>query len=130
MVYALAMCSSECMSPSEREEFIALVTRQQDQIAKLTAANEELRRQFAGSQRSGRRQAAPFSKGSRSSRPKRPGRKPGMGLFSYRKAPSVDEVTEPDVEVPVLEDTCPGCGGSLEAEGVSVAYVTGFFPPS
>ena len=116
------------MSPSERDEFIALVTRLQEQVAELTAANEELRRQLAESQRSGRRQAAPFSKGKRSSKPKRPGRKPGMGLFSYRKPPSVDEVTEPIVEVPVSEDTCPGCGGSLADEGESIAYVTDIPP--
>ena len=71
------------MSPSERDEIIALVTRLQEQNAELMAANEELRRQLAESHRSGRRQAAPFSKGKRSSKPKRPGRKPGMGLFSY-----------------------------------------------
>ena len=112
------------MSPSERDEFIALVTRLQEQIAELTAANEELLSQLAESQRSARRQAAPFSKGRGSSKPKRPGRKPGMGLFSYRKPPSVDEVTEPVVEVRVSEEACPGCGGSLEAEGVSIAYVT------
>ena len=116
------------MSPSERDEFIALVSRQQEQIAELTAANEELLSQLAESQRSARRQAAPFSKGRGSSKPKRPGRKPGMGLFSYRKPPSVDEVTEPVVDVAVSEDTCPGCGGSLEAEGVSIAYVTDIPP--
>ena len=54
-------------------------------------------------------------KGGRSSRPKRPGRKPGMGSFSYRKSPSPDEVTEPLVEVAVAENTCPGCGGRLAA---------------
>ena len=54
------------------------------------AANEELRRQLAESH-----QAAPFKR--RSGKPKRPGRKPGTGLFSYRSA---DEVTEPVVEVP------------------------------
>ena len=64
------------MSPSERDEIIALVTRLQEQIAELMAANEELRRQLAESHRNGRRQAAPFSKGKRSSKPKRPGRKP------------------------------------------------------
>ena len=79
------------MSPSERDEIIALVTRLQEQNAELMAANEELRRQLAESHRSGRRQAAPFSKGKRSSKPKRPGRKPGMGLFSYRKPPSAEE---------------------------------------
>ena len=92
------------------------------------ASNEELRRQLAESHRSGRRQAAPFSKGKRSSKPKRPGRKPGMGLFSYRKPPSAEEITGPVVEVPVSEDTCPGCGGSLVDEGESIAYVTDIPP--
>lgn len=122
------MCRSECLPPSERDELIALVTRLQDQVAELTAANDELRRQLAESQRTGRRQAAPFSKGMRSSKPKRPGRKPGMGLFSYRSAPSADEVTEPVVDVAVPGDVCPGCGGSLADEGVNVAYVTDIPP--
>ena len=118
------MCSSECLSPSERDEFIALVRRLQEQVAELVAANEELRRQLAESQRSARRQAAPFSKGRRSSKPKRPGRKPGTGMFSCRKPPSAAEVTEPVVEVSVSGDTCPGCGGILEDAGVSAACVT------
>ena len=118
------MCSSPSLSPSERDQFVALVTRLQEQVVRLTAANEELRKRLAESQRSGRRQAAPFSKGRRSGKPKRPGRKPGMGLFSYRKPPSAYEVTEPVVEAPVSGDACPGCGGRLEDEGVSVAYVT------
>ena len=42
------------MSPSERDEIIALVTRLQEQNAELMAANEEL--QLAESHRSGRRQ--------------------------------------------------------------------------
>ena len=94
----------------------------------MTAANEELHKQVAELKRAGKRQAAPFSKGGRSSRPKRPGRKPGMGSFSYRKSPSPDEVAEPLVEVAVAEDTCPGCGGRLEHEGVRVVYATGIPP--
>ena len=95
---------------------MGLVTQLQGQVAQLTAAKEELHKQVAELKRAGKRQAAPFSKGGRSSRPKRPGRKPGMGSFSYRKSPSPDEVTEPLVEVAVGEDTCPGCGGRLEHE--------------
>ncbi len=95
------MCSSPGLSPSERDQFIALVTRLQEQNARLTAANEELHKELAEAKRAGKRQAAPFSKGGRSSKPKRPGRKPGMGMFSYRKPPSADEITEPVVEVPV-----------------------------
>ena len=80
-----------CKTDSEHDELMALVTRLQEQVAKLTAANEQLQRQLVESQRSGRRQAAPFSKGKRSDKPKRPGRKPGTGMFSYRRAPSAEE---------------------------------------
>ena len=98
------------------------------EVAGLKAANEELQRQLAESQRGGKRQAAPFSKGRRSGKPRRPGRKPGTGLFSYRKPPSPDEVTEPVVEVAVSVEVCPGCGGRLEDEGMGVAYVTDIPP--
>ena len=90
----------------------------------MTEANKELRRQLAAAQRSGKRQAAPFSKGGRTDKPRRPGRKPGMGNFSYRKPPSASELWGPPVDVSVADDNCPGCGGVLEQEGVDVAYVT------
>ena len=122
------MCTSKDFPPSERDELMGLVTQLQGQVAQLTAANEELQRQLAESQRGGKRQAAPFSKGRRSSKPRRPGRKPGTGLFSYRKPPSPDEVTEPVVEVSVSVEVCPGCGGRLEDEGMGVAYVTDIPP--
>ena len=101
-----------------------MVSRQQDQVARLTATIKELRKELAEAKRAGKRQAAPFSKGGRTDRPKRPGRKPGIGSFSYRKPPSPDEVTEPPVDVSVADDNCPGCGGVLEQEGVDVVYVT------
>ena len=122
------MCEAKDFPSSERDELMGLVTQLQGQVAQLTAANEELHKQVAELKRAGKRQAAPFSKGGRSSRPKRPGRKPGMGSFSYRKSPSPDEVTEPLVEVAVAEDTCPGCGGRLEHEGVRVVYATDIPP--
>ena len=122
------MCEAKDLPSSERDELMGLVTQLQGQVAQLTAAKEELHKQVAELKRAGKRQAAPFSKGGRSSRPKRPGRKPGMGSFSYRKSPSPDEVTEPLVEVAVAEDTCPGCGGRLEHEGVRVVYATDIPP--
>ena len=109
-----------CKTDAEHDELMALVKRQQEQITRLEASNERLRKELVESQRSGRRQAAPFSKG----KPKRPGRKPGTGMFSYRRPPFAEEVTGPEVDVPVSEDTCPGCGGILEDAGESVAYVT------
>ena len=122
------MCEAKDFPPSERDELMGLVTQLQGQVAQLTAAKEELHKQVAELKRAGKRQAAPFSKGGRSSRPKRPGRKPGMGSFSYRKSPSPDEVTEPLVEVAVAEGTCPGCGGRLEHQGVRVVYATDIPP--
>ena len=124
----MAVCEAKDFPSSERDELMGLVTQLQGQVAQLTAAKEELHKQVAELKRAGKRQAAPFSKGGRSSRPKRPGRKPGMGSFSYRKSPSPDEVTEPLVEVAVAEDTCPGCGGRLEHEGVRIVYATGIPP--
>ena len=118
------MCTDRDPPPCEHGELIALVSRQQDQVARLTATIKELRKELAEAKRAGKRQAAPFSKGGRTNRPKRPGRKPGIGSFSYRKPPSPDEVTEPPVDVEVAGDSCPGCGGRLEYEGVQVAYVT------
>ncbi|HZA21738.1 MAG TPA: transposase, partial [Dehalococcoidia bacterium] len=62
------------------------------------------------------------------SQPKRPGRKPGSGTFSFRQAPKLEEITEPPVEVPVSQETCPGCGGRLAEERVDLAYVTDLPP--
>ena len=96
----------------------------QRQVGQLAAANERLQKQVAEAKRAGKRQAAPFSKGERTSKPRRPGRKPGMGLFSYRKPPSDDELSGLPVDVTVADDNCPGCGGRLQHEGVSLAHVT------
>ncbi len=39
-------------------------------------------------------------------------------------ANTFDELSGPLVDVSVSDDSCPGCGGALEHEGVDVAYVT------
>ena len=118
------MCTDKDHAPCEHDDLIAQVERLQDQVERLTATNEELRKQLAAAQRAGKRQAAPFSKGKRVSKPRRPGRKPGIGSFSYRKPAAVDELTEPTIDVAVAAESCPGCGGILEHEGESLAYVT------
>ena len=99
-----------------------------DHVERLTAVNEGLRKEIADLKRAGKRQAAPFSKGVRATNPKRPGRKPGMGSFSYRKPPPPEQVTEPAVDVAVTADTCPGCGGTVEDERVELAYTTDMPP--
>lgn len=114
-----------------RDELLALVAELQRQVAALqqrvadlTANNEALRAESEQLKRSGKRQAAPFSKGQRVSKPKRPGRKRGTGLFRYREAPPPEAITEPPVDVAVTLDACPACGGPLEAERVDCAYRT------
>ncbi len=118
------MCTDKDLLRCEHDGLIAKVDRLQDRNARLTATIKDLRRRLAAAERAGKRQVAPFSKGNRTDKPRRPGRKPGMGSFSYRKPPSVDELTAPITDVAVSDDRCPGCGGSLEHEGVGLAYVT------
>jgi transposase len=75
-----------------------------------------------------KRQAAPFSKGTQVKQPKRPGRKPGQGTFSFRQAPCPEEITEVPVNVPVTQESCLACGGELAEERVDFAYVTDLPP--
>ena len=62
------MCTDRDPPPCEHGELIALVSRQQDQVARLTATIKELRKELAEAKRAGKRQAAPFSKGGRTNK--------------------------------------------------------------
>jgi transposase len=118
------MNSLEDLESLSREELLARLAQLERQVAELTASNASLRSEIAELQRHTKRQAAPFSKGTRVNKPNRPGRKPGSGTFSFRQAPKPEEISESPVEVPVSQETCPGCGGRLEKEGVDLAYLT------
>jgi transposase len=100
-----------------REELLALVVELQRQIAELRTEIDQLKR-------GGKRQAAPFSKGTRVAEPKPPGRKPGAGPFRYREAPPPEAITALPVDVKVTLEACPACGGPLEEERVDFAYQT------
>jgi transposase len=117
------------------EELLALVAQLQHQVselqrqvAQLAASNEALQAENAALRRGAKRQAAPFSKGTRVSQPKRPGRKPGEGTFSFRQAPRSEEITELPVNVPVTLECCPTCGGKLTEKQVDFAYITDLSP--
>jgi transposase len=118
------------MSPPEGieslswEELLALVLQLQRKLIELEASVQELRGELDRLTREKKRQAAPFSKGTRVRQPKRPGRKPGQGTFSFRQTPRPEEISEPPVAVPVILDSCPGCGGKLREQRVDFAYVT------
>jgi transposase len=126
-----AMIAPKRLTSLSREELLALVaelqrqmTALQRQVAELAASNETLRAEIEQLKRSGKRQAAPFSKGTREPEPKCPGRKPGSGAFRYREAPPPETITEPPVDVQVPHDACPACGGELVEERVDFAYRT------
>lgn len=82
----------------------------------------ELRAALETSRRSGKRQAAPFSKGEPNRAPKKPGRKKGKnhGPAERRKVPErVDEILDA-----ALPCTCPGCGGGVVEVDVQRQYQT------
>ena len=99
------------------------------QNAKLQEENALLRQRIDDLERSGKRQASPFSKGERKADPKPPGRKPGEGPFTRRNAPDPASYSEPVVNVPVAETSCPGCSGRLVADGEEVVTRTDIAPP-
>ena len=111
------MTSPKQPASLSRDDLLVLVAERQRQIAELRVEIEQLKR-------GGKRQAAPFTKGTRVADPKPPGRKPGAGTFRYRESPRPAELTEPPVDVRVLVDACPACGGSLAAERVDYASMT------
>jgi len=85
-----------------REQLIQVILDQHRMIEQLRAEIEQLKRRGG---------AAPFSKGTRKSDPKPPGRKPGQGYFRFRGAPEAAAAEASDV--PVTLRCCPDCGGAL-----------------
>jgi len=118
------MLTPEHLPTLSREELVALVAELQRQIAELTASNEALRAEIDQLKRGGKRQASPFSKGTRVAEPKPPGRKPDSGTFRSREAPPPEATTAPPVDVKVTLAACPACGGPLAEERLDVASQT------
>lgn len=118
------MSATQDIDSLSRNELIELVKQLVAQNAQLREIITKQQEEIDQLKRSGKRQAAPFSKGTRKQNPKRPGRKPGQGSFRHKAPPIPDKVTEPPVDVPVTVSACPACGGALESERVDVAYRT------
>src|SRR3954454_2886366 len=94
-------------------ELAALKTR----VAELQEEIAALRAQLEQRARDAKRQAAPFSKGQRKAQPKRPGRKPGQGHFTFRTLPRPEQWRVLPVRLPEsIRLTCyggdPHVGGS------------------
>src|SRR5215470_17825081 len=111
------MESPACAGCRERDRLIADLRRRTSQ---LEAQVKRLTRLLDKAQRDGKRQAAPFAKGSLKPEPKRPGRKPGpdYGPKAHRQPPAhIDEVHEAP-----LPEVCPDCGGPLDETRIAQQY--------
>jgi transposase len=101
-----------CPRCRERErELEKLRTALAKAVERITALEAEVRR--------GKRQAAPFARGTPKKDPKPPGRRPGEGAFRRRLPPAEEEILQSD-DVPL--SGCPGCGGEVEANQVQEHY--------
>jgi transposase len=99
------------------KEAQALIAKQAALIAELKARIAELEQKLDETQRRGKRQATPFSKGAPKAEPKTPGRKLGH-LAAHRPKP--ERVTR-TLEA-ILPAHCPACGGTIVEEVVRAQY--------
>jgi transposase len=110
------------------EQLVAELVALNARVAELLRENAALKAQLEQRQRDAKRSAAPFSKGQRKAQPKRPGRKPGQGHFTFRTLPTPDQWTAPPIEVRLPEPICPCCGEPLHEHRVDFAATTDIPP--
>ena len=91
-------------------------------VDELEAERQRLLQLLEAERRAGKRQAAPFSKGSLQKKPKKPGRKAGddYGNKGHRPPPPPEKIDE-TYEAP-LPESCPDCGGPVEETDVQQQY--------
>jgi hypothetical protein len=110
--------------PKELTALLTELASLKARVEELLAENAALRAQLDQLARDAKRQAAPFSKGQRKAQPKRPGRKPGRGRFTFRTLPTPDQWTEPPIEVRLPDPACSCCGEPLQEHRVDLAAIT------
>jgi len=121
----IGLCTDNASLKAENRRLGAECRRLKHEVHRLTARVNELESTVEKLRRASKRQAAPHSKGTHVTHPKRSGRRAGegYGTKAYRKAPDhIDDV----VEVP-----CPAycdCGGEVELDGVVEQWVTDIPP--
>ena len=78
----------------EREQWEQERERLEQERERLRQENEKLKKQLEEAQRAAKRQAAPFSRGTRNLNPKPPGRKAGSAYGQLRRKPIPEKVDE------------------------------------
>ena len=83
---------------------------------RLDQENGKLKQQLEQALRANKRQAAPFSRGTRKANPKPPGRKSGKAYGTHRRKHLPDQVDEVIAVPAPTECPDPNCGGELRLE--------------
>ena len=102
---------------AENQQLRAENAELKQRLAELEAVVQGLKAQLEAAHRAGKRQAAPFSKGTPKSKPKKPGQKPGHRAAHRPPPDHVDRLEEA-----ALPATCPACGGAVLEDEVQVQY--------
>jgi transposase len=123
LVYSVNTMDTDLATENERLRVENAALRQrvaelEEVVAQLKAELERLKGQLEEAERAGKRQAAPFSKGSPKANPKRPGRKAGHAPAHRPRPERVDRTLEAE-----LPAACPDCGGELTNHRVEEQFV-------
>jgi len=102
---------------AENQQLRQQVATLEERVARLEAELKTLKELLETAQRQGKRQATPFSKGSPSPTPKKPGRKRGHAA-THRVVPDKVDRTK----VAALPPVCPDCGGTVKKDDVQFQY--------
>jgi transposase len=109
------MAKTPAITNFTKAELIKLVLEQRAEIDRLKIELENLKRKQT-------RQAAPFSRNQAKKNPKRSGRKPGVGIFKYRTAPTSESIT--NTIIVAAPESCPDCKVTLKQHKTSLAFIT------
>src|SRR2546421_10956441 len=103
-------------------ELVTWLERRDALVGTLTVRLGQLENAVTGLQRTGKRQAAPFSRGAPKANPKKQGRKPGedYGPKAHRAVP--ERIPDRELSAP-LPERCPDCGGEVEAIGEGTQFI-------
>jgi transposase len=112
------------MDAPSYDELVVENRQLRERIAQLEQTVRDLQKRLDESERSGKRQAAPFSKGKPKEKPEKPGRKTGEqhGKHAHREPPPPAQIDETH-DAP-LPEQCPDCGGKVVEDRLDQQYQT------
>jgi transposase len=103
---------------AQNEALKKRVAELEGEVASLNKALAEARSALLAQKRASKRQAAPFSRGKKEDKPRKPGRKKGHKA-THRPVP---ERVDREVDVPLVQPYCLYCGGELETRRIMPQY--------